>query len=205
MYIEPAAAVSVNNELIVARAEAMAAEEAVLWSLTASIVEHVDQLRAVLEVVVWLDVICARCGAVMNHRCARVTRQRAVRCANSAASVSRAHHVRFAASTAHVRLGAVPGRAASSMRWRLSVLIERAALLLRPLHAWPCLAARSVPAAHDVRCFGATRAEGWWARQGKLSGATVSSGAGTAADAWQSRRLVVQGTAWRAGTGTPLG
>ena len=62
MYVEPTAAVPINNLLIAARAEAMAAEEAVLWSLTSTIIDSLEQLRSVLDVIVLLDVICARCG-----------------------------------------------------------------------------------------------------------------------------------------------
>lgn len=69
-YIEPSAAVPLNNELGVARAEAAAAEEAVLWQLTGSVVDQLSELQAALDVVVWLDVVSARCALlVCNSAC----------------------------------------------------------------------------------------------------------------------------------------
>lgn len=50
-YVEPAAAIGPNNELGAAKGEAMAAEESVLWKLTATVIEAVDDLQNVLDVV----------------------------------------------------------------------------------------------------------------------------------------------------------
>lgn len=59
-YIEPAAAVAANNELAAARGEAAAAEEAVLWETTTKVIEASDTLSQLLDMVVRLDVACAR-------------------------------------------------------------------------------------------------------------------------------------------------
>lgn len=62
-YVEPGAAVPLNNDLAAARGEALAAEEAVLWQLTGLIIDHHGVLADLLSSVVWLDGISAR------HRC----------------------------------------------------------------------------------------------------------------------------------------
>jgi dsDNA-specific endonuclease/ATPase MutS2 len=46
-YIEPAQVVSLNNELMAARAEAMAAEEAVLWELSGRLMGCLDDVETV--------------------------------------------------------------------------------------------------------------------------------------------------------------
>lgn len=63
-YLEPPAAVPLNNDLISARAELTAAEEAVLWRLTGKVSERAAELEAGLKAVVWLDTTAAkaRCG-----------------------------------------------------------------------------------------------------------------------------------------------
>lgn len=63
-YVEPGAAVPLNNDLAAARGEALSAEEAVLWSLTGRIIDAHGILAALLSAVVALDVASAR------HRCA---------------------------------------------------------------------------------------------------------------------------------------
>ena len=50
-YIEPPAAVPLNNELAAARAEAAAAEEAVLWRLTGRVADIDADLQRALDVV----------------------------------------------------------------------------------------------------------------------------------------------------------
>lgn len=62
-YVEPGAAVPLNNDLAAARAEALTAEEAVLWQLTGLVIDHHAELAGLLAAVVWLDVASAR------HRC----------------------------------------------------------------------------------------------------------------------------------------
>ncbi|GAB4813086.1 hypothetical protein N2152v2_000132 [Parachlorella kessleri] len=59
-YVEPPAAVPLNNELAAARGEMYAAEEAVLWRLTSSVVEAVETIQETLGKVVWLDSVAAR-------------------------------------------------------------------------------------------------------------------------------------------------
>eukprot|EP00892_Ulva_mutabilis_P010253 jgi/Ulvmu1/75/UM001_0078.1 len=59
-YVEPGAAVAMNNDLAAARAEAMSAEEGVLWGLTGLIIDRHAELAGLLEAVVWLDVASAR-------------------------------------------------------------------------------------------------------------------------------------------------
>jgi dsDNA-specific endonuclease/ATPase MutS2 len=51
MYLEPPAAVPLNNELAAARGEAFSAEEAVLWRLTGRVVEAAEDLQRVLDAV----------------------------------------------------------------------------------------------------------------------------------------------------------
>lgn len=51
MYIEPTAAVPLNNDLAAARGEAYAAEESVLWRLTGSVMEVLDSLQHNLDLV----------------------------------------------------------------------------------------------------------------------------------------------------------
>lgn len=59
-YIEPAAAMDANNELAAARGEVAAAEEAVLWNVTSQVIEASDSLSQLLDMVIRLDVACAR-------------------------------------------------------------------------------------------------------------------------------------------------
>ena len=51
LYVEPPAAVPLNNELAAARGEAYAAEEAVLWRVTGLVMQHVDSLQHALDTV----------------------------------------------------------------------------------------------------------------------------------------------------------
>ncbi len=51
IYLEPPAAVPLNNELAAARGEAYAAEEAVLWRLTGLVVDADEDVRRALEIV----------------------------------------------------------------------------------------------------------------------------------------------------------
>lgn len=51
LYLEPPAAVPLNNELAAARGEANAAEEAVLWRVTGLIVDAEEDVRRALELV----------------------------------------------------------------------------------------------------------------------------------------------------------
>ncbi|WIA23370.1 hypothetical protein OEZ85_000133 [Tetradesmus obliquus] len=70
-YIEPAQVVSLNNELMAARAEAMAAEEAVLWELSGRLMGCLEDVETAFSIVGWLDVLSAKVrfgmwmGAVM--------------------------------------------------------------------------------------------------------------------------------------------
>lgn len=50
MYVEPPAAVSLNNELAAARGECYGAEEEVLWDLTGQMMGVLDELQAMYEV-----------------------------------------------------------------------------------------------------------------------------------------------------------
>ncbi len=50
-FVEPPAAVPLNNELAAARAEALAADEAVLWRLTGRVADAEADLRRALDVV----------------------------------------------------------------------------------------------------------------------------------------------------------
>ena len=59
-YLEPPAAVPLNNELAALRAEAAAAEEAVLWRLTGVVSDSSEQLHVALEAIVWLDCCLAK-------------------------------------------------------------------------------------------------------------------------------------------------
>ena len=62
VYIEPTAAAPLNNDLAAARGEAYAAEEAVLWRLTGSVMEVLDSLHHNLDVVgflvLWVKALC---------------------------------------------------------------------------------------------------------------------------------------------------
>ncbi|EIE19122.1 hypothetical protein COCSUDRAFT_38365 [Coccomyxa subellipsoidea C-169] len=60
IYLEPPAAVPLNNELAAARGEAYAAEEAVLWRLTGLVVDAEEDVRRALEIVLWLDLTAAK-------------------------------------------------------------------------------------------------------------------------------------------------
>lgn len=51
VYVEPTAAVPLNNDLAAARGEAYAAEESVLWKLTGIVMEALDSLQHILDVV----------------------------------------------------------------------------------------------------------------------------------------------------------
>ncbi|EFN53577.1 hypothetical protein CHLNCDRAFT_136763 [Chlorella variabilis] len=59
-YIEPPAAVPLNNDLAAARGELYGAEEAILWSLTGRVGDERYALRDSLDKVVWLDGVAAR-------------------------------------------------------------------------------------------------------------------------------------------------
>lgn len=63
-YVEPGAAVALNNQLVAAQAEALAAEEAVLACLTQLVADRAEQLGALLDGVARLDAARARsrCG-----------------------------------------------------------------------------------------------------------------------------------------------
>ena len=50
-YIEPQAAVSLNNELAAARGEMFAAEEEVLWKLTGQLADYMEDIERALQVV----------------------------------------------------------------------------------------------------------------------------------------------------------
>ena len=50
-YVEPQAAVSLNNELAAARGEMYAAEEEVLWKVSGAVMEVVDSLQISLDMV----------------------------------------------------------------------------------------------------------------------------------------------------------
>jgi dsDNA-specific endonuclease/ATPase MutS2 len=50
IYVEPPAAVSLNNELVGARGECYAAEEAVLWVMTGRLMDLQDQMDHMFEV-----------------------------------------------------------------------------------------------------------------------------------------------------------
>lgn len=51
LYIEPPAAVPLNNDLAAARGEAYAAEEAVLWRVTGEVMGEIDMLQHSLDTV----------------------------------------------------------------------------------------------------------------------------------------------------------
>ena len=51
LYVEPQAAVPLNNDLAAARGEAYAAVESVLWKLTGLIADAVDDMQRVLDTV----------------------------------------------------------------------------------------------------------------------------------------------------------
>ncbi|KAI7845433.1 hypothetical protein COHA_000985 [Chlorella ohadii] len=59
-YVEPPAAVPLNNELAAARGELYGAEETVLWRLTGEISDARYALQDTLDKVVWLDCAAAR-------------------------------------------------------------------------------------------------------------------------------------------------
>ncbi|KAK9866014.1 hypothetical protein WJX84_002049 [Apatococcus fuscideae] len=59
-YIEPSAAVPLNNERSVVKAEMWAAEEEVLWMLTGLLADALEDVARALEVVVWLDCTAAK-------------------------------------------------------------------------------------------------------------------------------------------------
>eukprot|EP00891_Asterochloris_glomerata_P006948 jgi/Astpho2/6948/e_gw1.00107.204.1_t len=59
-YMEPPAAVALNNERGAARSQVITAEENVLWWLTGLIIDSAPSLEHALEMVVWLDVAAAR-------------------------------------------------------------------------------------------------------------------------------------------------
>lgn len=68
-YVEPGAAVSINNALVAAQAEALAAEEAVLGNITQLVSEHAYELEALLHGVADLDAARARsrCAATCRN------------------------------------------------------------------------------------------------------------------------------------------
>lgn len=51
LYVEPPAAVALNNDLAAARGEAATAAEAVLWRLTGDVIDAVSDLERLLDVV----------------------------------------------------------------------------------------------------------------------------------------------------------
>ncbi|OAE24630.1 hypothetical protein AXG93_4080s1100 [Marchantia polymorpha subsp. ruderalis] len=59
-YLEPSAAVSLNNKLSEARAEVQNAEYEVLLEITRKIVPHLYDIQIILDIIVRLDVISAR-------------------------------------------------------------------------------------------------------------------------------------------------
>ncbi|KAL3696821.1 hypothetical protein R1sor_010897 [Riccia sorocarpa] len=59
-YLEPSAAVTLNNKLSEARAEVQNAEYEVLSEVTRKIVPHLDNIQITLDIIVRLDVISAR-------------------------------------------------------------------------------------------------------------------------------------------------
>jgi len=59
-YVEPQAAVPINNELLQAHGFESAAEEQVLWKLTGEIEESFEDLQVTLQTVCWLDGITAK-------------------------------------------------------------------------------------------------------------------------------------------------
>lgn len=60
VILEPPAVVPLNNDLQSAKADATAAEDAVLWALTGLLLGSMAELRQALEFVLWLDVTVAR-------------------------------------------------------------------------------------------------------------------------------------------------
>ncbi|KAL6756776.1 hypothetical protein V8C86DRAFT_3018742 [Haematococcus lacustris] len=61
LYVEPPAAVIPNNELAAARGEAYSAQDAVLFSLTGQLLGVWEEVQAMYERTVWLDVLAAKC------------------------------------------------------------------------------------------------------------------------------------------------
>eukprot|EP00873_Tetraselmis_striata_P044957 jgi/Tetstr1/465221/TSEL_009927.t1 len=59
-YIEPQAAVPINNDIAQAMGLASAAEEAALWKLTGEVMEVEQEVSAALATVCWLDAITAK-------------------------------------------------------------------------------------------------------------------------------------------------
>lgn len=51
LYVEPQAAVSLNNDLAAARGEAAAAAETMLWRLTGDVIDAASDLQHLLDVV----------------------------------------------------------------------------------------------------------------------------------------------------------
>ncbi|CAL5224634.1 g7352 [Coccomyxa viridis] len=60
LYIEPQAAVPLNNDLAAARGEAYAAVENVLWKLTGLIADTIEDVQQALDTVLWLDTTAAK-------------------------------------------------------------------------------------------------------------------------------------------------
>ncbi|CAK0787588.1 hypothetical protein CVIRNUC_010810 [Coccomyxa viridis] len=60
LYVEPQAAVPLNNDLAAARGEAYAAVESVLWALTGLIADAEDDMQQALDTVLWLDITAAK-------------------------------------------------------------------------------------------------------------------------------------------------
>ena len=50
-YIEPPSAVHLNNEMMAAKGEAVAAEEAVMWKLTGQISDNLEDIQHALDTV----------------------------------------------------------------------------------------------------------------------------------------------------------
>lgn len=80
LYLEPPAAVPLNNELAAARGEAYAAEEAVLWKLTGSIVDAEDDIRLALDVVCTFPRIGAVCRNTESSETQHLRYQKAIDC-----------------------------------------------------------------------------------------------------------------------------
>lgn len=68
-YVEPGAIVSLNNELVAAQATALAAEEAVLASLTQLVADGMHEVQALLDGVAGLDAARARSRCAVTCMC----------------------------------------------------------------------------------------------------------------------------------------
>lgn len=61
IYLEPPSVVQYNNNLMAARGEAMAAEEAILWQLTGTMMGLLPELQQMFEASAW------RCSDTKGH------------------------------------------------------------------------------------------------------------------------------------------